>query len=238
MGVAAGAHAVRGEAIAPGGETKAPVRGTKPGTPSGASLTDADLERALLENPDRRVTGSSNPPLGTPRVRRNLPRWLNARPVSSTAVEASPMERAQGSGRLVSAANPEAQAVTNPGLGPWKLGEHEGQPVETQVDRDQRSDPECAGSGSAGSRRVVDSARRIGPRVRRSSDWRSPDHAGPHAARRKRSQDRARPEILRLIDSWLKNGAPDDRSIDVGEMTKDCDWSEPGQLFRVELWAA
>ena len=38
---------------------------------------------------------------------------------------------------------------------------------------------------------------------------------------------------LRLIDAWAKAGMPEDKSIDTGEMTKDGEWSKPGQVFRL-----
>lgn len=37
---------------------------------------------------------------------------------------------------------------------------------------------------------------------------------------------------LRVVDSWLKKGAPQDKSVDLNNMTEDGDWSKTGQLLR------
>jgi hypothetical protein len=49
-----------------------------------------------------------------------------------TRIEHAPNDRAGESAQIIQQANPKAQVVPAEGLKPWALGEHEGQPVETE----------------------------------------------------------------------------------------------------------
>lgn len=181
--------------------------------------------------PVRRVTGSSNIPLNA-QGRTQAQQLARTTAGQFDRIEHSPMDRAAETAQIVAAANPHAQVASAEGLGPWNLGAHEGQPVETETDA-------------------------INDRIRNAPDE-APPGRGPHSTDqaepfndfRGRTVGHLMDQIatikpgdtvlnithgrdLRLIDSWLKNGAPEDRSIDVGNMTREGDWSGTGDLFRV-----
>ncbi|HLW76481.1 MAG TPA: histidine phosphatase family protein, partial [Bryobacteraceae bacterium] len=184
------------------------------------------------KEPNRRVTGSSNIPLND-QGRAQAQQLAERTAGQFTRIEHSPMDRAAETAQIVGAANPQAQVAPAEGLSPWDLGEHEGQPVETEKDA-------------------------INDRVRNAPDEAPPgrgeqstDDGEPFNEFRGRTVDHLKDQILnlkpgetvlnithgrdmRLVDSWLKNGAPEDGSVDVDHMTKDGDWSGEGDLFRVK----
>ena len=141
MGVAAGTHAVRGEAssFSPSNEEANPepspadkaVQSARAGADALDDLGFHPEGDQAADEPARRVTGSSNVPLND--NGRAQSKELAQRTAGQfDRINSSPMDRARETAQIVGSANPQAPVQVTEGLGPWKLGEHEAQPADQE----------------------------------------------------------------------------------------------------------
>ncbi len=149
-----------------------------------------------------------------------------------TEIHASPLGRAQQTAAEVAKTNPQAGAVqTKTQLEPWTLGQHEGEQVTPERVDDlndrirNRPDEKIPGAGQH-SNAPGESF----------NDFKDPliSHVQEQAARWQPGQkilNVTHYRDIRGVEAWLKNGKPEDRSIDVGHMTTKGD-EKPGDLFR------
>jgi broad specificity phosphatase PhoE len=174
----------------------------------------------------RRVTGSADVPL-TPRGERQGQELASRTAGGFNRVFSSPMQRSVKTARMI-----DPQAKIAPHLAPWALGRHEGQLAETEkpkinqrVMRQPFVPPgKSAHSGTQGESFDQFRRRMIGGHQTQQAALK-PGEAILNVTHGRN---------LRLVHSWLKNGAPASGAIDKGEMTKDGEWSDPAALFHVE----
>lgn len=169
----------------------------------------------------RRVTGSANPPLNS-RGREQSRELAEKTRGQFHGVVSSPMRRSMETARAVHPAAKEA-----PELGPWKLGQHEGKPSDQErgkINARILSRPYVPTGKSEHSRESGESFHQFQHRVigfvQKEQKALKPGEKRLYVTHGRN---------MRLLHSWQKNGAPADRSIDKNEMTKDGEWSEPGQ---------
>jgi broad specificity phosphatase PhoE len=217
---------VRGEpAPVPEGNGQQPVSGL-PGAGGGGPAGGQPQPDAGREGANtRRVTGSANIPLND--AGRAQSRELAGRVAGKfSQVLSSPKDRSLETARMV-----DAGARTSDALGPWKLGDHEGKPADAEraaindrvVNRPDSTPGVSAHSGEKGESFNQFRERVLGAVMQQMRE----------AKPGERVLDVTHGRNLRLIDAWAKAGMQDDKSIDTAEMTKDGEWSKPGQLFRL-----
>lgn len=249
MGVLAGTHAVRGSApeTTPEKAVESARAGVaalsdiqEPETPRVSSAADIeapgtakldDIQQAVKE-PNRKVSGSVNIPLND-QGRQQMADLAQKTAGQFTSIEHAPNDRAAESAQIVAQGSPQAQVAPAPGLTPWALGEHEGQPVETEkeaIAQRIRETPDEAPPGGH------DQSTTPGEPFNDAKD-RTIDHLKDQVAQFEpggKTLNIASGRTLRMVDAWLKNGAPDDGSVDVDHMTKEGDWHKNGDLFRIQ----
>ncbi|HLG99817.1 MAG TPA: histidine phosphatase family protein [Bryobacteraceae bacterium] len=251
MGAAAGVHAVRGGPRAAAETTEPDVAkaaesaragaealATEEETPRRASLDDivaeepqsgtAKLEDIVSSEPGgRRVTGSSNPPLNDT-GREQSAALAEQGSGNFDRVYSSPMDRAMETARMV---DPNAQPDI--GLGPWKLGEHEGQPadreraaIDKRIVETPDEAPEGVGqhSGEPGESFNAAKDRFIGTIQSRATEMQPGE----------RVLNVTHGRQIRMLQAWAKAGFPEDGSIDTGEMTRQGNWPEPARLLYLD----
>lgn len=139
-------------------------------------------------------------------------------------VNTSPRERARETGETAGAG-----ARVDPSLDAWKLGEHEGKPAESEraavnhriTHRPITPTGQSEHSGEKGEsfeqfrRRYIKGAQERRKQLRPGEKVLNVTHG----------------RNLRLHQSWLREGAPEDGSIDKKHMVGDGEWSKAGQLF-------
>lgn len=183
--------------------------------------------RKALKDPSRRVTGTADIPL-TARGKEQGADLAKRCKGFFEYVYSSPMERALTTAKLI---DPDAIAKT--ALGPFKLAEHEGKPVETERGKineriKNRPDETAPGvsshSGEKGESFEEYADRGLSLTQRQLAFLKKhPDDAILNVTHGRN---------MRLNESWALAGFPQDRSVDIDEMTRDGDdWSEPGSLF-------
>ena len=194
--------------------------------------SDQQFKDALAQNPNRRVTGSIDIPLND--AGREQAQQLAQRTAGQfDRIEHSPMDRAAETAQIVGAANPQAQVTPAEGLSPWDLGAHEGQPSETEqaaINDRVRNAPDEAPPGRG--EQSTDDGEPFNDFRDRTIGHLQDQILGLKPGEKVLNITHGRD--LRLIDSWLKNGAPEDKSVDVDHMTGEGDWPASGNLFRVE----
>ena len=185
-----------------------------------------------VQNPNRRVTGSADIPLND-QGRADAQELAQKNAGLFDRIEHSPMDRAAETAEIVAAANPRAEVGTDAGLGPWKLGEHEGQPIETEKDA------------------IHDRARTAPDEPPPGRGAQSTEDGEPFNDFRDRVVEHLKDQItdlkpgervlnvthgrdLRAVDAWLGNGAPEDNSVHLDRMTADTDQPMAGELFHVQ----
>lgn len=172
--------------------------------------------------PIRRITGSADIPL-TSRGREQAGELAMKGPFHR--INTSPRQRAQETAETAGAG-----ARVDPSLDAWRLGQHEGKPAEMEraaVNQRVTSRPITPTGTSAYSGETGESFEQFRRRY-------------IQGAQKRRQQLMAGEKVLnvthgrnlRLHESWLKNGAPENGKIDKSHMTGDGEWSKPGQLFR------
>jgi broad specificity phosphatase PhoE len=179
-------------------------------------------------SPVRRVTGSANVPLtdvGRQQAE-DLHRRINA-PGHLVKVFTAPNDRSVETGQIVS---PGAQAAD--WLAPWKMGAHEGKPLDTErdaindriVNRPDEKPGVSPHSGEQGESFSEARSRLIGGLQRQSAEL------GPNDRALNVTSGRA----LQIIDAWAKAGKPGNGSVDTNEIVREREeFSKPGQLFRL-----
>lgn len=174
----------------------------------------------------RRITGSADVPLNT-QGKQQADELAGAVAGKFDKVYSSPMKRAIETARKI---DPAAKSV--PWLGPWKLGVHEGKPSETEkatVNNRILKRPYVPTGDSEHSKERGESfdqfRRRVIGGLQTQQETLKPGETVLNVTHGRN---------LRLVHSWLKNGAKADGSIDKSEMTKDGEWSDTGALFHME----
>lgn len=178
-----------------------------------------------IHPPMRRVTGSTDIPLNA--QGQAQAKELGSMAKHATRVHTSPMKRAIETARAI---HPEPRVEQ--ALAPWKLGGHEGKLSEDErpainLRIEKRPDSPTGKSSFSGEK--GESFNQFRLRVLR-------------AVRHKLRTIKAGEKVIdvthgrdiRLVDAWLKNGAPDDLTIDKKSMLDDGASVETGHLFRVD----
>ncbi len=191
-----------------------------------AKLTDI---LGPIKEPERRVTGTANIPLNAEGRKQGV-RLARRIRGEFDQVRSSPMGRDKETANMIS-----HEVATEPDLGPMKLGAHEGKPVETERqpihDRMINRPDEVAPGVSKQSGKRGESMNQFADRM-----------IGLVQDEEKELEENPELKILnvthgrnmRLIEAWAMAGFPEDRSVDMEEMTRDGDdWSKPAELFRL-----
>lgn len=178
-----------------------------------------------LPNTGRRVTGSADVQLVPEGVRQAQKLARSVPP--GVQVFHAPNDRSTQSARIIS---PTAQPAD--WLEPWKLGAHEGKPLATE--RDAINDrilnqPDASPGVSPYSGEVGESFNQVRQRLIGGAQEQGAAMS-PGAKALNITSGRA----LQIIDAWAKAGKPPDGSVDLAAMTKDAEFSKPGQLFRLD----
>lgn len=184
-------------------------------------------EIAQVHPPIRRVTGSTDIPLSEKGIEHAQMLAANVK-APSPEVFTSPMQRAVQTAEIV---NPHAQKA-HP-LSPWFLGIHEGQPSEQErpaIHKLITTTPDMNPGVSRFSGKRGESFNQFRQRML----W----HARYAARSVKPGQTRVdvtHGRNIRVVDAWLKAGAPEDLAISKKAMLSQHEHIPPGDLERVDL---
>jgi broad specificity phosphatase PhoE len=150
------------------------------------------------------------------------------------SIISSDMDRAADTAKAIQKHNPKADIhEVTPELHAWRMGGHEGKSTEEVLPQILHKiefhpdEPAAVGTGPL-STKPGESFNEFRLRSLKKMKSFIDDNADPDA------KDLATVHYrnIRLLESWIKNGAPDDLSIDTKEMLKKGD-SGPGDLFHV-----
>ncbi len=174
----------------------------------------------------RRVTGTADVPLNA-EGRRQGRELAHAVKGKFTKVVTSPMQRSSEMATMIS---PEARI--SHALGPMRLGQHEGRPVDTETRTIQQrmrhapDEPAPGRSEHSGLKgeSLNDFADRVVGHVQKQQAQKSSNDTILNVTHGRN---------MRAVNAWAKKGMPADRSIDMKEMLKDGDWSGPAELHHL-----
>lgn len=191
-------------------------------------LTAHVSEIVKVHAPSRRVTGSADIPLNA--KGRSQAKQIANRVKNPTRVFSSPMKRAMETAKAIG-----SQAKPDNSLGPWKLGDHEGKPSEGEhaaISRHIDKSPDAPTGKSRHSGEKGESFNQFRLRALRGMR-----HKIRTIKPGEKVIDVTHGRNIRLAHAWIKNGAPDDLTIDKGEMTGEGASVSTGDLLHVELKA-
>lgn len=188
----------------------------------------------MAENDDR-IRGSSQvplSPLGKIQVD-ELGRRIKAKGGVHSII-ASDMHRTIDTAKAIQKHNPDAKIhEITPDLNAWRMGGDEGKPTKEVLPKmlhriELHPDEGPAPGLGPISTKPGESFNEFRLRSLKKTKEFLDDNIDPDA----RELAVAHYRNIRLLESWIKNGSPDDLSIDTQEMLKKGD-SEPGDLFHV-----
>lgn len=183
-------------------------------------------EIVKVHAPTRRVTGSADIPLNAKGVEQA--HEMAAKTKGATRVYSSPMKRAMETAKL---AHPGAQPDSS--LAPWALGQHEGKPSEQErpaINLRIRSRPDSPTGVSPFSGKKGESFNQARLRILRGVR-----HKLRTIKPGEKVIDFTHGRNIRLTAAWIKNGAPDDLTIDKSAMLDDGLSVKTGELFHITL---
>lgn len=205
----------------------APVSGLHGARETGSESGDNQPEPAAGGEGEnrRRVTGSADIPLNGEGKQQAAD--LAARVGKADRTFHAPNLRSQETAHTV-----DAGAKPADWLEPWRLGAHEGKPLDSE--RDAINDrvvnnPDSQPGVSPHSGEQGESFNEV--RRRLISGAQDQAEAMPHGSS---VLNVTSGRALQIIDAWAKTGNPADNKVSIPAMTADSEFSKPGQLFRLD----